>query len=256
MASGQKRSHVPFRDLIDNPTDFINKKYFPSNFIWKDPHNMTKAAILELCDHVRNRQLANGIEDAFRFHQYFDGIQLSTAIYEGNREDEVTADRAKKRRDTRRKLKGKQKDMFTERGVFGAPIMGSSLEEANRNIDPLLQHPWTNHGQTHMTVDDTQMQVLLTKGYPPAIPINGPNDGPPLYHISASELVEGLPENDPHRSGPSQVSSGQGPKTVRFADEPPLRRSLRGKNKEESRPLIKKGKVKDPKKKGRGHSCQ
>jgi hypothetical protein len=48
-------------------------------------------------------------------------------------------------------------------------------------------------------VDDAEMQILLANGHPLTIPINGPNDGPPRYFISAAANIITRPttESDP-----------------------------------------------------------
>jgi hypothetical protein len=197
LASGQRKSHVPFGSLRDNPDDFIDDRYVPQDFIWKDPRNMTKATILSLIVHIRMRQERYGAENAFRFRQYHNGSDMVSAEYETQVETERAADRAKKQKATRRKLKkGKEKATAAHSPKSPDPARVPPPDETsnprraahdnNDMIDPaLLPNPQDN---PEIIVNDIQLQVLLAHGYPPAIPINGPNDGPPQYRYPASAL--------------------------------------------------------------------
>jgi hypothetical protein len=179
---------------------------------------MNKAAIVELCEHIRKRQKRYGAEDAFRFHKFHNGKELARAIYGRNKQDEVAADRANKQKDARKKSSKqqrnpKQKDAGKQKGKekegAGANQTGVGGSEGNSghvippedsNIDPSLRDPsdqlrqssdqlsneQPNMDDPKIIVNEDQMRHLLTKGYPPAIPINGPNDGPPLYLFPSS----------------------------------------------------------------------
>jgi hypothetical protein len=202
LASGQRRSHVPFGSLKDSSDDFIDDRYVPEDFIWKDPRNMTKATILRLFEHIRMRQERYGPENAFRFRQYCNGGGMVIAEYGTRANDEKAADRARKQKASRgRSKKGKGKataaiarnrsEAHTHDPTEAHPQDESSITQSaehdnNDMIDPALLH---NHEVDQgIIVNDIQMQVLLSHGYPPAIPINGPNDGPPQYQFPTSAL--------------------------------------------------------------------
>src|SRR5271168_2451793 len=87
LASGFRKNHVPFGQLIGHTSPFVNPKYLPQTIAFKDPHNMTKEAIVELCTHIRERQETH---DTFVFRQYADKAKMIPAEY-GIRADEVRA---------------------------------------------------------------------------------------------------------------------------------------------------------------------
>ena len=88
LASGFRKNHVPFGQLIGHTSQFVNPKYLPQTIAFKDPHNMTKEAIVELCTHIRERQQTHGVHDAFVFRQYADKGKMIPAEY-GSRADQV-----------------------------------------------------------------------------------------------------------------------------------------------------------------------
>jgi len=90
LASGFRKNHVPFGQLIGHTSQFVNPKYLPQTIAFKDPHNMTKEAIVELCTHIRERQQTHGVHDAFVFRQYADKGKMIPAEY-GSRADQVRA---------------------------------------------------------------------------------------------------------------------------------------------------------------------
>ena len=60
------------------------------------------------------------------------------------------------------------------------------------NDTTIAQNPVTNDGQQPQDsggyIDDTEMQVLIANGFPNAIPVNGPQDGPPRYLVTAAAI--------------------------------------------------------------------
>src|SRR5271168_1671546 len=90
LASGFRKNHVPFGQLIGHTSRFVDPKYLPQTIAFKDPHNMTKEAIVELCTHIRERQETHGVHDAFVFRQYADKGKMIPAEYR-IRADQVRA---------------------------------------------------------------------------------------------------------------------------------------------------------------------
>jgi hypothetical protein len=200
---------------------------------------MNKAAIVEICEHIRKRQKRYGAEDAFRFHKFHNGKELARAIYGRNKEDEVAADRANKQKDARKKSSKqqrsqKQKDAGNQKGKekegAGANQTGVGGSEGNTghvippedsNIDPSLRdlsdqlrqssdqpsNEQPNMDDPKIIVNEDQMRYLLTKGYPPAIPINGPNDGPPLYLFPSSAKKDLCIETQQSKENPDGATS-------------------------------------------------
>jgi hypothetical protein len=109
LCSGNTKNHIPFGKLCENIDEFIDDRYFPSNFAWKDPRNMTKDAIIQLCDHIRQRQDQNGPEGVFRFKAYFDGKNMVEAVYGTRSDEERAAARSRKQQKARKENRAKGK---------------------------------------------------------------------------------------------------------------------------------------------------
>lgn len=202
LASGNRKSHVPFGMLSNESHKFIHSKYCPPNFVWKDPRNLTKKAIMQICDHIRTRQDKFGSMEGLRFHAYFDGDNIVQADYGINDADKRAAARLKKQQKARSakraaQRKGKQKATTTP-------------SASNSQIDPALLNEEASNA--HNTTPDnsggfigeSDMQLLINNGYPSTLPANGPNDGLPQYYITSDGLSllkrltedQGLEESD------------------------------------------------------------
>src|SRR5277367_5401268 len=108
LASGFRKNHVPFGQLIGHTSQFVNPKYLPQSVAFKDPHNMTKEAIVELCTHIWERQETHGVHDTFVFWQYADKRKMIPAEY-GIRADQVRAAGRAAKQQASRKAKAKRK---------------------------------------------------------------------------------------------------------------------------------------------------
>ena len=243
LASGHRRSHVPFASISLRTGDFIESKFLPPNFIFKDPHNMTKGNIISFCAHIWDRQEAHGAKDAFQFRQYHDGTDLVATEY-GRRADlERAAERAAKQKSTRAGMAGVKKErkapgkgnkkakatdslaglislddnlhaVIDKVPADGPPAQGgdngrvstAQVPDSTLMIDPcLLQsnsapvetRPIDGHTccDESIIIDGTLMQALIRHGYPPSLPINGPNEGPPAYRVPG-EAMKVLPNAD------------------------------------------------------------
>lgn len=90
---------------------------------------MTKGAICQLIDYIRERQDKYGPEDAFRFHQYYNGKDMERSQY-GTREEGRAADRAKKQKQRRKsgKQKGKMKEIANTTQTAATTIRSNEQE--------------------------------------------------------------------------------------------------------------------------------
>ena len=102
LASGFRKNHVPFGQLIGHTSQFVNPKYLPQTIAFKDPHNMTKEAIVQLCTHIRERQETHGARDAFIFRQYADKGKMIPAEYTSRADQVIAAARAAKQKASRK----------------------------------------------------------------------------------------------------------------------------------------------------------
>src|ERR1700722_7850007 len=87
--------------LSHNSKEFIHPQYVPPKFIWKDPRNLTKDAIIHLCNHIRKRQDELGPTEGMRFRAYFDGKNMVPADYGIREDDRRAAAKAKKQQTAR-----------------------------------------------------------------------------------------------------------------------------------------------------------
>ena len=162
MASGKRKTSVPFKMFLLNINDFIESKYFPDSveFEWKDPHNMSKDNIIALCNHIRHRQNQCVADDIFRFHAYFNGEEMVAAEYGRQVDMEIAAVRATKQKAARRAKKKNttKKDLLPLRpgnlpAIDPAPMAdGEELQNDNGDI------------------------------------IDGPNDGPPMNLVPTTTV--------------------------------------------------------------------
>lgn len=88
FASRNRRSHVPFAMLCNWSEEFLDLKYVSADIIWKDPLNMTKSTILDICNHIQGHQDTYDAEEGFKFHSYFDGKNMIKAEYGRRIDDE------------------------------------------------------------------------------------------------------------------------------------------------------------------------
>jgi hypothetical protein len=129
LASGNRKNHIPFSNLISDSSAFVNDRYVPDDFVWKDPRNLTKDAILDLCNHIRKRQDDYGPEEGFRFSAYFDRKQIVPADYGTRTNEEKAANRSKKQKRARKDKRGNKKqknDKDEERASHAQPELQST----------------------------------------------------------------------------------------------------------------------------------
>ena len=214
LASGNTRLHIPFCKLCQAQRKFIEPKYCPKGFVFKDPRNMTKGDLLEFCKHVWEQQENHGINNAFRFLKYHDGKGMVPAAYGTRVDEEQAAAKAHKRqearasaknraRKNRREMPDEERSEICSQHQASADIHASATNQNTRPesshsqptvIDPdLLRNTDTPDAQTKayantnmIMVEDAEMRILQNHGYGPVIPINGPNDGLPIYPLPAA----------------------------------------------------------------------
>jgi hypothetical protein len=200
---------------------------------------MPKSDILKFCKHVEKREKDHGVEDAFRFLKYWDGKEMVEAAYGTRVADERAAARAIKQSQARaagkRTKRNKAKPMETgsvntERvpasGQAAAAKCGNRpknvpSDQDFSNIDPVLLASTTSGDRIQgplpayhlpaadLIINEGEMQILRPLGYTSIIPLNGPNEGPPLYQIPA-EAVDLLRQQQ-ETGGGSIPAGGEGP---------------------------------------------
>ena len=186
---------------------------------------MTKGDLLEFCKHVWEQQENHGINNAFRFLKYHDGKGMVPAAYGTRVDEEQAAAKAHKRqearasaknraRKNRREMPDEERSEICSQHQASADIHASATNQNTRPesshsqptvIDPdLLRNTDTPDAQTKayantnmIMVEDAEMQILRNHGYGPVIPINGPNDGLPIYPLpaAAQTILEAYRDN-------------------------------------------------------------
>lgn len=173
---------------------------------------MTKDNILALCNHIRQRQNDFGSAEGFRFKSYFHEKRMVDAEYGRQADEEVAAARAKKQRESR-KQKNKERQMnkvlnekeaetrtqsgptenltLTESRTSPAafdPQIDPSLQQMSRHVEHMPDQEELPDPQGGGHIDFNSMRLLIGSEYENTIPVNGPNDGPPSYFVSAAAL--------------------------------------------------------------------
>jgi hypothetical protein len=208
--------------MLDQTT-YIEPQYYPPGLEIKDPRNMVKSEIVRFCQHVRSRQDEHGVTAAFRFTQYYNGKDLVAVEYGRRADDAPPAATNMKHRKGRHDIKkGKVTDTRpinhkkqaaptalsppTDRADLSqcpdvsGPFQPIQNSQPPSIIDPaLLLDPGINitrgpnttacEPNANVVVDGHQMDILANHGYIKSIPINGPNDGPPMYLVPAAATL-------------------------------------------------------------------
>ena len=192
LASGCRRDHVPYAELMANPRDFVEPKYLPRGWKFKDPRNMTKDEILAFFQHVQQREEVHGAKDAFRFCKYRMKKEMHTAEYGVDANDELARQKALKAKAARDAKKNKQKQPKNPRdrqtlGEGQTLIDQPVVPAGSTQLDGLLPfEPGTGSRET--SNDVTNMNDPDNRVVPRPQPLD-PNIDPalqePLAHFEA-----------------------------------------------------------------------
>jgi hypothetical protein len=217
LASCGKKKHVPFSMLEEDTHQFIAARYLPLQMTLKDPQNMTKGQIVSFLEHIEEREQRYGVQDAFRFNRYHNGMEMVEAEYLVDVEEpaeKAAGARARKAKSqpAQKSRKGKEKEFpppnpsDTESRQQNAAGHGSrhllatepdaASQILESNIDPSLlaadtvTPPVSDQEDalepTIRRIGDSEMAVLMKLGHPPVVPINGPTDGLPQYEVTTA----------------------------------------------------------------------
>lgn len=109
---------------------------------------MTKDAIVDLCNHIRRRQVEYGPEEGFRFHSYFDGKNIVMADYGAQTEHKKAAARSEKQKKSRkRKEKGKDTNPRIEKGKGKGTGKIANTKPPRKDANTVMDSPSTT-GET------------------------------------------------------------------------------------------------------------
>lgn len=198
LASGSYSEHVPFGSLKNNRGKFIDDEYWMHDITIADPHNMRKQDIQTFLDHVKQRQHVQGPHNAFRFRAYQKRNKWYSALYPG--EDTPEAQELPESNITDKPSNGNGtsgEDIAVHLATALESVQAPHLPSApqpdpapdtwSSAIDPILIGP----GDNHVMVNEATMVALRNrnKGLLGVIPINGPNEGQPVYPVPVAELA-------------------------------------------------------------------
>jgi hypothetical protein len=172
-ATAGKSSHVPYAEIEKRQTRFIESKYLPRNTKIRQPRNLTKAVIMEIFEHLLERQKMHGPDETFRFKSVKSGDNIIPAQYP---RDKGNADAGAGRR---------SKDYHPRHDRASAQVLQNTREyviHQHYDADGVPSNTGCNEG-TFVIVDDALMSRLHTIGIAMPVPCNGPSDGPPKYPI-------------------------------------------------------------------------
>lgn len=147
LASGGLKSRVPYGLLNKSPRSFIDRKYYPRKFEFKDPRNIGKDEINDFCQHVYERQQAHGTTDAFRFQKFHDGKDMRQADYGHELREARTAAAATRQNKSRALTKQGKKDKRGNAGLVERQEASTAADDvqdhaAGINVALINRQPW------------------------------------------------------------------------------------------------------------------
>jgi hypothetical protein len=195
LATGGKTVHLPYAFIADKQSNFIDKKYLPKKFVFRDARNLNKAVIENLLNHLIQRQEHHGAADSFRFKSIKSGKDIVASKYP----DADTYINRKGKRRRANKSRGEADPDPDTNAVDNESVpqtTGNALHQPSIRIHPdANMDAITNSIPEHETtrspftiIDEEQIQKLYLSGLPSHSPINGPADGPPQYAVDTGRL--------------------------------------------------------------------
>jgi hypothetical protein len=181
---------VPFGSLKQNRDKFIEDEYWSTHVVIGDPHNMRKEEIQKFLHHVRERQRIHGPHNAFRFQAYQRQKKFHTSLY-------PTTDSQEPQEASDDDMIGVAIPESAETPVEAVqewclkPATFAEPPATNPETQPLAIDPALIGlgGRDMVMVNEATMASLRSTGLVGVLPINGPNEGQPLYAVPADALT-------------------------------------------------------------------
>ena len=189
LASNKKNRRVPYAAINVDTQAFVSSGCLPSGVNLKDPRQMHRDVIQSILRHCLRRQQESGPESAFRFLM-FTGPKRKRMFAEypdPNKRPQVQSQTAKKkgRQTVKPKKKGKQTEVSQLDDLL--TISQNMSLNPSRNASPDRTRTMTDK---LVTIDMGKMMMLRDMGHEVIGPINGPNEGLPLYEVPRSWLEQ------------------------------------------------------------------
>jgi hypothetical protein len=138
LASGKDYA-VPYKNLEQNTSRFVDKQYIPANFKMKDPKKLTKGEILKLLKHILDRQESHGVVEAFRFQIYQNKKGTYCSEYPDYNGPAPTA----------KKKNSKKKPVAAAAQINTTAAPRSDSESNNNRLSPLKSSDITTQGDSN-----------------------------------------------------------------------------------------------------------
>jgi len=183
LASGAKKEHIPYAHLMANTKDFVESKYLPGGWKFKDPRNMTKEEILAFFRHVQQREEMHGARDAFRFCKYRMNKQMVGAEYGVDTNVEAARQKALRAKAARDAKKRKNENSGNVESGHGSNLAAQRPDDrpiGNDDLDGLLPFETgsgTGDASSHSTNVNRSNTRLVTQPQ-----LMDPNIDPRLQH--------------------------------------------------------------------------
>lgn len=207
LATGGKSSHLPYADIEQRQTAFIETKYIPATIKIRQPRNMTKPVIQELFQHLSRRQEMDGPDRTLIFKSVKLGKKTSPPQYL-----DMTANAGA---GAGRSTQGQERDKRAAEPRPRADAMAATMADASQTASH--QH-YDAHGvmsefgcseATLRHVGQDIMERLRKTGVAMPVPLNGPADGQPQYAIPCPLYTSKIGEITANRTSTPHMSSTQ-----------------------------------------------
>jgi hypothetical protein len=222
LASGGKYNRLPYTRIEKNPSLFIDPIYCPPAVILKDPQNMPMKDIKTFLSHIKDREIAVGPTDAFRFSKYWHKTGPRDSVYVAPMQSVIGRPTETIIHDNRAEILVQSSlqaaeplaavtnpmvaDWHAAPAAFGSDIAANvhitnndkTLQNVVRkNVRAEVQaarplgvaEPYAAADNTLAIISQTEMAKLNQTGIPTPIATNGPLNGMPKYHMPHGEAT-------------------------------------------------------------------
>ena len=199
LATGGKYKHIPYARLEKDPSVFIDAEYYPPTVSWMDPQNMQMEDIQTLLSHIKAREIAGSNIDAFRFKRYWDGRKLCDAAY-ADLSAVAAPSCAPSSVYNDLQGSGESPTILTEKtgGLRRSTIVAADPQNPIFTPMPTMTVPKPTiaiGSQGNNLINQETMSRLTELGIPTSIPVNGPEDGQPMYYMPQTKSGFSLPDS-------------------------------------------------------------
>jgi hypothetical protein len=160
-----------------DPSTFIDPIYYPQTVTLKDPQNMPMEDIKSFLAHIQAREGAEGAAKAFCFRKYWYKAGLCDASYMPQSLADGSIQAA-----------AGSTVAFNTAGTHSEthkmkPRFCSDTHRKQLRLVAVLNLTAATVVDTNTLINQETMSRLTTLGIPTSIPVNGPDNGQPMYYM-------------------------------------------------------------------------